>query len=107
MPSLASRLPPRLPFVVATALVALTLPLSAQTLQCAPRENVLSMLGKQTQTRKAMGLAGRAVMEVFADPASMRWTITVTLPDGRMCLLANGQAYEATDEIFPPQDVPS
>ena len=29
------------------------------------------------------------------------WTITISLPDGRMCLLANGQDYSARDEVFP------
>ena len=96
-----------LPVASAALVLALSQPLAAQGMQCAPRAAVLSMLAQQTQSRQAIGLAGRAVMEVFADSASMRWTITVTLPDGRMCLLANGQAFEATDEVFPPQDVPS
>jgi len=76
-------------------------PLSAQTLQCGARDTVLDMLTAQDQTRRAIGLAGRAVMEVFAAKDSARWTITLTMPDGRMCLLASGVAFDALDEVLP------
>jgi len=76
-------------------------PLTAQTLQCGSRDTVLDMLTAQEQTRRAIGLAGRAVMEVFADVDGARWTITVTMPDGRMCLLANGVAFDTLHEVLP------
>jgi hypothetical protein len=31
---------------------------------------------------------------VFASEASGTWTITVTLPDGRTCLIASGRDWE-------------
>lgn len=83
------------------ALCLAPLSASAQNLQCAPRDAVLSMLAKQDQTRRAVGLAGRAVMELFAHRDGSLWTLTVTLPDGRMCLLANGTDFSARDEAFP------
>lgn len=72
----------------------------AQTMPCAPRAQVLDMLAQAEQTRRAVGHAGQAVMETFASDAGA-WTITISLPDGRMCLLANGQDYTARDEVFP------
>ena len=94
---------------LASALIfsATSLPLAAQNMQCAPRDRVLQSLAGQAQSRQAIGLAGQALMEMFADPESARWTITVTLPDGRMCLLANGRAFEVLDEMFPVEGVPS
>ena len=71
-----------------------------QTMPCAARAKVLDMLAKAEQTRRAVGHAGQAIMETFASEAGA-WTITVSLPDGRMCLLANGQDYTARDELFP------
>jgi hypothetical protein len=76
--------------------VNFALPLSAQNMPCGPRDAVVQMLAAQDQTRRAIGLSGRAIMEVFAASDGARWTITVTMADGRMCLLANGVAFDAT-----------
>ncbi|MDD7970293.1 hypothetical protein [Roseinatronobacter alkalisoli] len=76
-------------------------PLHAQGMACAPRADMLNMLADKTQTRRAIGLSGRAVMEMFAATDSTDWTVTVTLPDGRMCLLAQGTAFDAGYEMFP------
>ncbi|MFU8898030.1 MAG: hypothetical protein ACNA7L_03970 [Roseinatronobacter sp.] len=88
-------------FMVAVA--SFGAPLSAQPLQCGPRAAVLDMLAAQDQSRRAIGLAGRAVMELFAAPDGGRWTITLTMPDGPMCLLANGVAYDGMIEALPMQ----
>jgi hypothetical protein len=49
-----------------------------------------------------MGLgANNMVVEVFASGTSGSWTITVTGSDGVTCLVASGQAYEATAETEP------
>jgi hypothetical protein len=68
--------------------------------QCAKRDLVLTQLTeKYGETRRGMGLAAdNSVMEMFASPLSGSWTITVTLPDGMMCLVASGQGYEAVTE---------
>ncbi len=76
-------------------------PALAQSLQCAPRAQVLDMLAKQAQTRQALGQAGVAMMELFAGEDSQHWTLTVSFRDGRTCLLARGIGYEARDELFP------
>lgn len=92
--------------VIATSLSLVAVPVVAQNLQCGPREHMLDMIAAQDQTRRGIGLSGQAVMEIFAAPDGSRWTITATLPDGRMCLLAHGVAFEERDEAFPAQGQP-
>jgi hypothetical protein len=92
-------------FGFALFLFAGTQPVFAQTMECGPRDMVLNMLAAQDQARRAIGLAGRVVMEVFADAESAEWTITVTLADGRMCVLATGTAFEVAAELVPSKGV--
>lgn len=70
---------------------------------CDARDQVTALLAdRYGETRRALGLAGEtAVMELFASEATGTWTITVTLPDGRMCLMATGTGYEALREDRP------
>ena len=90
---------------LAACLILFPLPAVAQGLQCAPRAQVLDLLGRDQQTRRAMGQAVPAVMELFAAKDSQRWTLTVTLRDGRMCRLAHGVGFEARDDAFPAPGV--
>lgn len=71
--------------------------------QCGQRDLVLGQLTeKYGETRRGMGVAANnSVMEMFASAASGSWTITVTLPDGRMCLVASGQGFETVSEELP------
>ncbi|CUX80951.1 MAG: hypothetical protein HLUCCA05_06950 [Roseibaca calidilacus] len=85
---------------LALCLAAFATNTQAQTMPCAPRAQVLDMLAQAEQTRRALGHAGQAVMETFASDTGA-WTITISLPDGRMCLLANGQDFTARHEVFP------
>lgn len=82
-------------------ILATTASHSAQ--QCAKRDMVVSQLTeKYGETRRGMGVAANnTVVEVFASDASGSWTITVTRPDGVMCLVASGQGYEAVTEELP------
>lgn len=70
--------------------------------QCGKRDLVVSQLSERySETRRGMGIANNnAVMELYAS-ASGSWTITVTLPDGMMCLVASGQGFEAMSEELP------
>ena len=75
-------------------LTCLAFPAYAQE-QCAPRDHVAAQLSqKYGETPRAMGLAadGRAIVDVFASDGGS-WTITVTTPDGRTCLIAAGSAF--------------
>ena len=71
--------------------------------QCGPRAAVLDKLGqKYGETRRSVGLAANnMVMEVFASRDNQSWTITLTTPQGRTCLIASGQGFEAIAENLP------
>ena len=40
-------------------------------------------------------------MELYAADDTGTWTITMTLPDGRMCRMASGSGYEDLREDLP------
>jgi hypothetical protein len=71
--------------------------------QCDARDRVTGQLADRWgETRRALGLAGdRAMMELFANDTTGTWTVTLTLPDGRMCLMASGDSYEAVTDDLP------
>lgn len=81
------------------AVLTMTLPAAAQS-QCASREAVVNQLAERFgESRQSIGMAqGDRVVETYASATSGTWTITVTLPDGRMCIIAAGQAWEKIDE---------
>ena len=76
---------------------------------CGPRAQVLALLADRYQeTRRGMGLSGpHQVVELFAADPSGSWSLTVTLPDGRMCLIASGQSWQPVADSLPPQDTPA
>ena len=71
--------------------------------QCDARDRVMALLAdRYGETRRGIGTAGEgAVMELFAAEETGTWTITVTLPDGQMCLVASGARFEAVTEELP------
>ncbi len=77
--------------------------------QCDTRDRVVAFLAERYgETRRSIGLAGEgAVMELFAADDTGTWTITVTLTDGQMCLVASGAAYEAVTEDLPAKGTPA
>jgi hypothetical protein len=77
--------------------------------QCDTRAAVTALLAdRYNETRRAVGIAGQsAVMELFASDATGTWSITMTLPDGRMCLMASGSNYEAMIEELPAKGDPA
>ena len=82
--------------VLMSALVLLASTLAAYAAQprCAPRELALSKLSETYgEERQIMGLNPQGVVEVFASDESGTWTITVTTPQGMMCIVAAGNAY--------------
>jgi len=88
--------------LAAAALAAgLALPADAQALrQCGARDAMVQRLADgYGEARQAIGLgSNNSLVEVFASPETGSWTITMTTPNGVMCLLAAGQAYEAMNE---------
>jgi hypothetical protein len=71
--------------------------------QCDARDKVVALLAERYgESRRAVGIAGEAaVMELYAAEDSGTWSITMTLPDGQMCLMASGAGFEAITEELP------
>lgn len=71
--------------------------------QCGARDTIVATLAERYgETRRSMGVAANnAVMEVFASTDSGTWTITVTMPDGTMCLIASGEGFESMADQLP------
>ncbi len=68
---------------------------------CGDRAQVVERLAsKYGESRQSIGLgANNQVMEVFASLETGTWTITVTQPTGKTCLIATGKAFEPMDEV--------
>lgn len=79
---------------------------TAQGGNCAPRDEVLALLGDSYgETRQSIGLGAQGqVMELFASETSGTWTIALTLPSGLTCLMAAGEAYERLAEAAKGDD---
>ena len=77
--------------------------------QCDSRETVTTLLANRYgETRRALGIAdGSAVIELYAADTTGTWSITMTLPDGRMCLMASGSNYEPVTEDLPAKGAPA
>lgn len=86
-----------------STLVAGALPASA-SMRCGPRADVLEMLAeKYDETRRGVGISGPTqVLEVFASHKGT-WTVVVTDPEGRTCLVASGRSWEDLREALPPE----
>lgn len=82
--------------------VLFALPAAAQTApsNCGPHDRVLAGLARSYGEAPVMiGLGSNAALiEVTASDASGTWTIIVTTPDGRTCLVASGTSFE----LIPP-----
>lgn len=77
--------------------------------QCDSREAVTALLAdRYGETRRSVGIAGQsAVMELYASDDTGTWSITMTLPDGMMCLMASGSNYEVVTEELPAKGDPA
>ncbi|WP_083481033.1 hypothetical protein [Jannaschia donghaensis] len=82
--------------LIGAVLMLFAEPAGAQGTNCGPRADVLERLSAgYGETRRGIGLGSKnRVVEVFASPETGSWTVTVTLPDGRTCLVASGQSWE-------------
>ena len=96
--------------LVAAATVSITTPALAQQQQnCGARKAVVDrLIEKYGESRQSIGMAPKGrVVEVFASPETGTWTITVTSPNGMMCLVASGQSYENLHEPVKPAGIRS
>lgn len=95
-------------FHLITAALLLATPTTAQTLPCAPRERVLHfVIDQRGEVRLATGqVQNDATIDLFAADSGT-WSLVLNLPDGRSCLLANGQGFEATQGLQPVRGNPA
>ncbi len=78
------------------SLIALGSSNPAQALgMCGSRADFIKALSdKYQETGKALGIAGQVnLVEVFASKAGT-WTILVTTPEGKSCIIAAGNSWE-------------
>lgn len=76
------------------ALVALSVGANALGV-CGKRDEVLKAItGKYQETGKAFGITGNVnLVEIYAKPGGT-WTIIVTSPEGKTCIIAAGDSWE-------------
>lgn len=81
----------------------------AEQKQCATRDKVIERLASAYgESRQSIGLAANnSVIEVFASSETGSWTITVTTPAGKTCLVASGQSFETTPGDLTPTGAPA
>lgn len=100
---------PRLPAFCLAAVAALPGLAAAQTQQCGERGRIVGILAeKYGETPRSIGLTPQgALVETYASDDTRSWTITVSFPDGRMCLLASGTSFEALQPGLIPSGAPA
>lgn len=74
---------------------------SAQETPCGQRQQIVKMLGQRhAEAPVSMGLAlNGGVVEVFSTVDGTSWTLLMTMPDGRTCLMAAGESWMSVTEI--------
>ena len=77
------------------SLIALGSASPAQAAMCGKRVDFIKALNdKYQESGKAIGIAGQVnLVEVFASKAGT-WTILVTTPEGKSCIIAAGSSWE-------------
>ena len=68
---------------------------------CGDRSQFVKMLGeKYSEAPVSMGLASNGnVIEVFSTVGGTSWTLLMTMPDGRSCLVATGESWMPVTQI--------
>lgn len=85
----------------ATALLLSVSGASAES-RCGDPTAVIKELGdKYGETLQSFGLTSGPLMQLWANEETGTWSITFLMPDGRMCLMADGENYV---EPEPPKE---
>ena len=74
---------------------------AAQSMACTDRTAALRHLeGKFSEVPEAMGLTSTGgVLEVLTSDAGKSWTMLITMPDGKTCLIAAGEAWRSVKSV--------
>lgn len=75
---------------------------------CGDRDMIVERLAEgYGESRQSIGLGTQnRIVETYANPETGSWTITITMPNGVMCLMASGHAFEAVSEVLTPTGSP-
>ena len=86
--------------VTLAATAAFAVPAASAQSLCGERQNFISHLGKShSEATTAMGLTSSGkIIEVLTSEKGT-WTIIVTNPDGKSCLIAAGEDWEAVERL--------
>ena len=102
---MTSNLAHRFPLVALGGAMLLGIAASATPAQaqmaCGKRAQVVKMLeSRNAETPVSVGLAANgAVVEVFATVDGTSWTILMSMPDGRTCLMAAGESWMSVTQV--------
>ncbi len=68
---------------------------------CGQRDQVVKMLQtRHDEAPVSMGLAiNGTVVEVFSTDDGASWTLVMTMPDGRTCLMASGESWMSLTQV--------
>lgn len=69
--------------------------------QCDTRDKVLSLLAeKYKEAPVALGVTNNGgLVEVLSTDEGTTWSIIVTAPDGKSCLVAAGEGWRALEQV--------
>jgi len=81
--------------LIAVTLIALPAQAFAGSMPCSDRDDVLSQLGtKYKEAPAAVGVANNGgLIEVLTSTDGSTWTIILSMPNGKSCLLAAGEEW--------------
>jgi len=87
-------------FAVLGAMFALAAPPASAQSSCGPREHLVKLLSDQYKEDPiGIGLAQPGqVLEVFAS-SNGTWSMVMTMPDGKACLIAAGDNWEMVTRV--------
>ena len=88
------------PIAALAALTAFTASSANAQTACGPREQLVKLLADQyKEDPVGMGLSQPGqVLEVFAS-SNGSWTMVMTMPDGKACMIAAGDNWEMVTKI--------
>jgi len=87
----------------AAILALIAAPVAAQNVPCLPlpaAAEAMAAMGEALAVRAALRDGGTVAIWVNAETET--WTLTVTSPDGRTCLIGNGVGIETIAARLPP-----